>query len=188
MDPASVMAIETEKKYRVTAEEFEDLPRRIASAGGSFVRHDTEVNIIYPLEALSGRQGVVRIRRVGDTTLLTLKRRMPGASNVKRQVEYETAVADAGALSKILSALGLTAKLIYEKRRSVWTLGNAEVVLDVLPFGKFVEIEATESEIGRIEDLIGLGDNPGEPATYPQLTALHGREVDDRIEARFSET
>jgi predicted adenylyl cyclase CyaB len=127
----------------------------------------------------------LRLRRVGGRATLTYKRRIPGVSAIKQQREEETAVGDPEAMEAILEALGYTAAMVYEKRRQTWTLGKAEIVIDVLPFGLFMEIEGRINEIRAAERKLGLKGLRAEHATYPQLTAKHGKEFEGLIEARF---
>jgi adenylate cyclase class 2 len=75
--------------------------------------------------------------------------------------------------------------MVYEKRRQIWRLGKTEILIDVLPFGLFMEIEGRETEIRAIERKLGLKGLRNEPATYPQLTKKYGKLHDGLIEARF---
>jgi adenylate cyclase class 2 len=104
---------------------------------------------------------------------------------VKQQIEHETEVANREATIALIAELGLTPSVIYEKRRKTWALPNAEVVLDVLPFGLYMEIEGTVESIAETEHLLGIEDLPVEPRTYPNLTAELGSRVGSTIEARF---
>jgi adenylate cyclase class 2 len=125
------------------------------------------------------------LRRIGRNATLTYKRRIPSASAIKQQREEETDVADPEAMEAILEALGFTAALVYEKRRQTWRLGKTEIVIDVLPFGLFMEIEGRVNEIKAVERKLGLKGLKAEHATYPQLTEKHGKTYDGLIEARF---
>jgi adenylate cyclase class IV len=69
-------------------------------------------------------------------------------------------------LHLILCAIGFTPALVYEKRRATWDIAGAEVVVDELSFGLFVEIEAEEKAILEIEKAIGLHDAEAEMASY----------------------
>src|SRR2546421_179289 len=120
------MAIEVEKKYRLTDEEGESLRRRLEEIG-----------------------------------------------------------ADADALASILEALGYRPALVYEKRRAAWRVAGAEVVLDELPFGLFVEIEGEEEAILEAEKILKLETARAEHAPYPELTLRHGKKNGDVVEARF---
>ena len=180
------MAIEIEKKYRLTRERLEPLRRRLEEVGAEVVRpEEFEENTIYTGPGLDPRSRVLRLRRVRGRALFTFKERDPSTSAVKRQREEETEVSDADALASILEALGYSPALVYEKRRATWRLEDAEVVLDELPFGLFVEIEGEESSILAAEKLLNLEDAEPEHAPYPELTLRHGRERDGVCEARF---
>ncbi len=102
----------------------------------------------------------LRLRRVGARAILTFKQRLPTKSSIKHQREHETEVADAEAAHAILTALGFRPALVYEKRRTRFDLGRAEIVIDELPFGLFMEVEGTEKEIARVEALLGIEDLP----------------------------
>jgi adenylate cyclase class 2 len=106
-------------------------------------------------------------------------------SSIKQRREEETVVADPEAMEAILVALGFTPALVYEKRRQTWRLGKAEIVIDVLPFGLFMEIEGRVTDIRTAERKLGLKGLKAENATYPQLTVKHGKVYDGLIEARF---
>jgi len=128
---------------------------------------------------------VLRLRRVGGKAILTYKKRIPTSSPIKHQREEETGIADPEAMEAILVALGFTPAMVYEKRRQTWRLGKTEIVIDVLPFGLFMEIEGRVTEIRAAERKLGLKGLRAEHATYPQLTAKHGKVYDGLIEARF---
>ena len=84
---------------------------------------------------------MLRLRRVEGKATLTYKKALPTVSSIKQRREEETVVADPEAMEAILVALGFTPALVYEKRRQTWRLGKTEIVIDVLPFGLFMEIE-----------------------------------------------
>lgn len=180
------MGVEIEKKYRLPREREEELRRRLvgvtaAEQGGEVF----EENVIYDGPGLDPHRRVLRLRRAGGRAILTFKERYPSESAVKHQREEETEVGDAAALAAILEAIGYRRALVYEKRRTTWTVAGAEVVMDELPFGLFMEIEGAEEEIAEAERLLGLEDAEAEHAPYPELTARHGRETDGVFEARF---
>ena len=177
--------IEIEKKYRLTVEQRERVLERLRQAGAEDRGEEFEENTIYGGGQLKRGTSVLRLRRVGSRALLTYKERFPNASAVKHQREEETAIDDAAAMALILDALGFKPLLVYEKRRRTWSLGPAEVVLDELSFGSFMEIEGSEQEIDAAEQALGIQDLPAEHETYPQLTERLGERVGEVIEARF---
>ena len=177
--------IEVEKKFRLTKRQRDAVLRRLPEIGASLQREEFEENTLYSGEGLNSGSCVLRLRRVGRNATLTYKKRIPSASSIKQQREEETAVADPEAMEAILEALGYTRALVYEKRRQTWVLGKTEIVIDVLPFGLFMEIEGRINEIKTVERKLGLKGLRAENATYPQLTEKHGKLYDGLIEARF---
>ena len=180
------MGVEIEKKYRLPREREEELRRRLVRVAAAERGHEVfEENTIYDGPGLDPHRRVLRLRRAGARAILTFKERYHSESAIKHQREEETEVSDAAALAAILEAIGYRRALVYEKRRSTWTVAGAEVVIDELPFGLFMEIEGTEEEIVEAERLLGLQDAEAEHAPYPELTARHGKKTDGVVEARF---
>ncbi|HJP90803.1 MAG TPA: class IV adenylate cyclase [Pyrinomonadaceae bacterium] len=177
--------IEVEKKFRLTKRQRDAVLKRLPDLGATLQHEEFEENTLYAGEALNSGTCVLRLRRVGGKATLTYKKRLPGASAIKQQREEETVIADPEAMEAILEALGFTPALVYEKRRQTWRLGNTEIVIDVLPFGLFMEIEGRINQIKAVERKLGLKGLRAEHATYPQLTQKHGKLYDGLIEARF---
>jgi adenylate cyclase class 2 len=180
------MGTEIEKKYRVTAAQARALRTRLETAAAAVRGLEFEVNTLYAGHGLDPQVCVLRLRSVGGRTVLTYKERQISTAAIKHQREDETEVADAAALMTILEALGYNPALIYEKRRATWQLAGAEVVLDELPFGWFVEIEGSEDAIMAAEGQLDLGSAEVEHATYPELTARFGTMRGAVVEARFA--
>lgn len=179
------MPIEIEKKYRLTKTARRLIEKKLRQLELRPGEVEFEENTIYRGGRLDLRGCALRLRRVNGRAILTFKQRFPGKSPIKRQKEEETAVADADAAHAIVTALGFRPGLVYEKRRVRWRVGRAKLVLDELPFGLFMEIEASEREIKRVEKLIGAENLPAVMETYPGLTVRLGRERKGVIEARF---
>ncbi|MBA3438716.1 MAG: class IV adenylate cyclase [Pyrinomonadaceae bacterium] len=161
---------------------------RLVEIGAVRRGEDFEENTLYAGGTLDPQSSVLRLRRVADGAVLTYKEVLTltsSVSTVKRRREDETRVEDADALAAILEALGFTPALVYEKRRATWEVADAEVVVDELPFGLFLEIEGEESEILEVERLLDLSAAEVEMATYPELTVRFGSKRDGMIEARF---
>lgn len=181
------MAIEIEKKYRLTSKQREEVLLRLPAIGAKRVGEEFEVNVLYWGEALDMERSVLRLRRVGSRGILTYKEKFPSDSDIKQQQEDETRVENPDAMESILDAMGFVPSLVYEKRRETWRLGKAEIVVDELPFGLFMEIEGEESEIRDIESKLAIKRLKAETATYPQLTRKHGTDYGGVIESRFPE-
>jgi adenylate cyclase class 2 len=177
--------IEVEKKFRLTKRQRDAVLKRLSAVGAEFESEDYEENTLFNGAALEVGTCVLRLRRVDGKATLTYKKALPGISSIKQRREEETAVGDPEAMEAILVALGFTPALVYEKRRQTWRLGNTEIVIDVLPFGLFMEIEGRVSDIRTVERKLGMKGLKAESATYPQLTLKHGKVYDGLIEARF---
>ena len=179
------MPIEIEKKYRLTKSRRRAIEKRLRELGASSRPVEFEENTLYRGGRIDVGGCALRLRRVGARAILTFKQRIPTSSPIKHQREEETAVSDADAAHAILTALGFRPALVYEKRRARWKLGSAEIVIDELPFGLFMEIEAAEKEIPRVEARLGIKDLPAVMETYPTLTAKLGKDRKAIVEARF---
>lgn len=179
------MSIEIEKKYRLTLERREQLLQRLQQISATAVGEEFEENTLYAGGNLDPRRRILRLRRIGDAAILTYKERFNSTSAIKHQREDETRVDNAEALAAILDALGFRPALVYEKRRATWRVADAEVVVDELPFGLFLEIEGEEGAITHAESLLELADVEAEMATYPELTQRLGEKQGSVIEARF---
>jgi adenylate cyclase, class 2 len=179
------MPIEIEKKYKLTQKQRRAIEQRMRDLSLVPGRIEHEENTIFRGGALDKPGCALRLRRVNGRAILTFKQRRPGRSPIKHQEEQEVTVADADAMARILGKLNLRPGLVYEKHRTRWQVGNAKVVMDELPFGLFMEIEAPVREIKRVEKIIGAADLPAVMETYPTLTRLLGKENRGVIEARF---
>lgn len=179
------MAIETEKKYRLSEEQFNQIAAELKEIGAEYTGEDFEENLIFGGGILGEQNAILRIRKTQDKTILTYKKRIQNDFAVKQQIEHETEVADFEAIEKIVESLGLVKSLAYEKRRRTWKFKETEIVLDELPFGFFMEIEGSITAIAETEMLIGAENFETEHETYPRLTAQFGKQNENTIEARF---
>lgn len=180
------MPVEIEKKYRLTKKQraaLLDRLRRLQASPGDL---EFEENTLYRGGRLDLGGCALRLRRVNGRTVLTFKQRFPSKSAIKHQREEETEVANGDVLAAILRSLEFRPAVVYEKRRTRWQLGKAEIAMDELPFGLFMEIEGSETEIGKVENLLEAGSLPAVMETYPTLTAQLGQKRGGVIEARFA--
>src|SRR5256714_15428457 len=181
------MPIEIEKKYRLTKKNRRALEKQMRELGCESKPIEFEENTIYGGGRLNFGGCALRLRRINgnERAYLTFKRRIPGKSPIKHQEEHEVTVADPDGMDWILNSLEFTPGLIYEKRRTRWKVGAAKVVIDELPFGLFMEIEASVKEIKRVEKIINAEKIPAVMETYPSLTRQFGVARRGVIEARF---
>jgi len=179
------MAIETEKKYHLAAKRLEEITQRLVDLGATFEKEVFEVNYQHRGGEMDERGATLRLRKIGDFTVLTYKEKVKGDNGAKRKIEYETSVSDVDAAENIIERLGYHLTAVYEKRRKYWRFGEVEVVLDELPFGLFMEIEGTEESINKAAKNLGLKDIEHEPRGYPRLTIKYGKMNGTVAEAKF---
>lgn len=101
--------------------------------------------------------------------ILTLKTAANEQQGCKIREESEVCVDDAPTMESILSGLGYEITARYEKVREVWQLHGAELALDILPFGNFIEVEGTVEDIEAAARLVGLDSAPQTTASYHRL-------------------
>ncbi len=180
------MAIEIEKKYRLNAEQREQIFINLKEIGAKFVGEDFEENTLYRGGILDEKHAVLRVRKIDDKTILTYKEPVPNSLAFKQQIEYETSVENAEEIEKIIENLGFTKALVYEKRRKIWHFRSVEVVLDELPFGIYMEIEGSITAIAEAEMFLDGENLQEEYQTYPRLPERFGVQKEHLIESRFS--
>ena len=182
------MAIEIEKKYRLDKKRHDEIVSNLYKLGAVFTKEVFEENYLHRGALLDERGAVLRLRKIGDYTLLTYKEKLRNDSDIKHKIEYETVVADVDAMENIIGCLGYRLSVIYEKRRKIWHFNDVEVMIDELPFGLYMEIEGTIEAIARAEKLLEILDLTPETRGYPRLTVKYGKMKGDIAEARFERT
>jgi len=144
-----------------------DALRRRLSLLGAEMTHAQVLERNWRLDDDQGRlsqQGLVLRLRLDDAARLTFKA-PSDVPEVRQEIEFE--VSDPEAARALLGGLGYQPVWAYEKRRTVYQLASAEVMLDELPFGTFVEIEAPSLEAVRdVARRLGLGWDRRLPASY----------------------
>jgi adenylate cyclase, class 2 len=137
-----------------------------------------EWNVIFdtPEGGLAKHGQLLRIRREtssgkkkGEKPRVLLTFKAPSAAGLedahghKVRDEFETEVADEGALQKIFTGLGLSGWFAYEKYRTTMKLpGSAKwakgllIELDETPLGTFVELEGPAEAIDRAARELGF--------------------------------
>ncbi|MEQ1762656.1 MAG: class IV adenylate cyclase [Pyrinomonadaceae bacterium] len=180
------MSIEIEKKYRLEPADRGAVIAALNEVGAEFIGREFEENTIYSNANLRQTGAIVRIRKTEKRSLLTFKRRIENAFDVKQQIEHETEISDPEAVEAIIAELGLQPVIVYEKYRDTWKFRSVELVLDEVPFGDYMEIEGSITAIKEAEILLGIDDLETEHETYPRLTGRLGTRSGDLVEARFA--
>lgn len=68
--------IETEKKYRLTKEQYEQIIEILTELSAEFEGEDFEENTLYGGGILNEQRAVLRVRKIEGKTILTYKRRI----------------------------------------------------------------------------------------------------------------
>jgi adenylate cyclase, class 2 len=179
------MAIEIEKKYRITLNQLSEILDSLKGFGAVFIGEDFEENILYQGGILDTKPCVFRLRKLGKKATLTYKEPIQSEFAVKQRLEYETEISDAESMEKIIDGLGLKPVLVYEKRRKTWHFRSVEIVLDELPFGLFMEIEGLITSIAEAEIILEIEHLVTEHESYSSLTMKYGIKVKEVFESRF---
>lgn len=169
--PRDASNIETEIKLRVGSPDA----ARTMLAQHRFTESRPRVfesNALYdtPGQTLRGRGELLRIRRSGDTRILTFK---SGdiAGRHKRREELETTVADAAVIEAVLQRLGLRLTFRYDKYRTEYQRDSEPgvVTLDETPIGTFLELEGDGGWIDRTAKELGFKESDYILASYGAL-------------------
>jgi adenylate cyclase class 2 len=106
--------------------------------------------------SLIEKRSLLRLRRDTKTTL-TFKSEPPFKNDqFKILKELEVEVSDFATMKHILESLGFREEQVYEKWRETFRLNSANLCLDTMPYGDFLEIEGQKEDIKELAYRIGL--------------------------------
>ena len=169
---------EVEAKIALEPGEIDMLRGRLDAAGATRTGIDEEENLLF--DSNNGRlrksgQGL-RLRSFAgrDAAVLTYKGKVERESLYKSREEIEVSLNDLPGMREILERLGFRATTRYAKRRERWWLDGAEIALDRLAFGDYIEVEGTESAISATLARLGLSDKPHIATGYAELARRAG--------------
>ena len=161
---------ETEIKFHV--KDLKEMQARLGQLGALCIQtrvHETNLRFDLPDGSLSAAGRVLRLR-LDDAARLTYKGPSQAINGTRRRVEIEFTVGDHDSARQFLEALGYVASSTYEKFRTTYELPAAHVMLDELPYGGFVEIEADSVEvIHATADRLGLDWEAAVPLSYLEI-------------------
>lgn len=182
---------EIEVKYHII--DAAVMQQRLISAGASSSGRIFEKNIRFEdaADSLIKKKSLLRLRQDSKTTLTFKQASASGDSQFKIYREIETEVGDFDATRRILESLGYFPRQIYEKYRETFTLKNAALCLDTMPYGNFLEIEGDKTSIRELTDQLGLNWTRRILATYLELFEYIRKEAlltfDDLTFANFKD-
>ena len=129
----------------------------------------------FPDGSLLAKGQALRVRRARGAAWLTLKKPAPGEERLKHRHEYESAVADAEAIERVLFALGMVETFRYEKYRQVYVVGELVACLDETPIGCYIELEGSAESVTAQVERLGLSMEDAVVLSYPELYQDHRR-------------
>ena len=170
---------EIEIKFRVP--DLAPLNTRLQNLGLKQITPRThEMNTLYDLPGrpLRAKGDLLRLRKYGDTWLLTHKAKSKNEDAPhKIRVETETRVEDGEKMQAILIALQFQPVFRYEKFRAEWSGEKGHVVIDETPIGTFAEIEGPPEWIDKIARSLGVSPADYITETYAALFFAWKRET-----------
>jgi adenylate cyclase, class 2 len=156
MNNAMDQHLEIEVKFFI--DDVKTILNKITALGGKSKGRVFETNIRYEDDmcTLKARRSLLRLRK-DHQVRLTVKQD-PDRQNREFKIlrELEVGVSDFETMDKILAALGFHQEQVYEKWRETILFNDVMLCLDTLPFGNFLEIEGSQSEIRAAADALGL--------------------------------
>ena len=168
----------TETEVKVFVTDLQVIAKRLEAAGATLEKPRVyEHNVRYEdaEQTLADQDIVVRLRRDARVRL-TYKAPHPdpdaGEGGVRKRFEAEVTVDDFDAMDVILQRLGYFPHVVYEKYRTTYHLGEAEVVLDEMPFGNFIEVEGTAPVINKTLELLELAEERRITVSYMVLFSV----------------
>lgn len=148
-----------EKEVKFYLHDLEGMAARLEATGADLVRPrilERNLRLDRADGTLSGERRVLRLRQ-DDKVRVTYKGDTHTENGVLVRTEIEFTADNLEVTRKLFEALGYQVVVIYEKYRRVYRLGDVEVVLDEMPFGDFMEIEASNSVlIEGVAQMLGL--------------------------------
>jgi len=146
----------------------------VRGLGGTSRGRAFETNLILDNgeRALSRNHALLRLRQA-EKTWLTFKNPPDSPDTTfKIRREREVEVSDFATTRQILKKLGFRTVRIYEKWRETFEFGQAQLCLDTLPFGDFLEIEGAREEILNLTERLGFDWAQRSVLNYHELFEL----------------
>jgi adenylate cyclase, class 2 len=150
-----------------------------------FTPRTHEMNVLFDLPGrpLRSRGELLRLRKYGDSWVLTHKAKSREAGGPhKTRVETETRVENGEKMEAILRALHFDPCFRYEKFRAEWKDEHGHVVIDETPIGNFAEIEGPAEWIDSIASRLGVARSDYITETYAGLFFSWRRETSSPAE------
>ncbi len=174
-----------EREIKFYIEDLKKIAERLRLCGAELTRSrilETNLRLDTKNHELAQQGKLLRIR-TDDKVSVTYKANAQVEGGVIARTEIEFEADDARMTQKLFEALGYRVVVTYEKYRSRYRLGDVVVVLDELPFGDFVEIEAPNNTlIEGVSMMLGLDFSKGMAINYLGLFEIFKSHRDVEID------
>lgn len=137
---------------------IKELKRKQAVLVGAYKEKTIRYDDKY--ESLEKRGKFIRVRS-GLKNIISIKEKIEDDDEQKvfKRNEIEVEIGDIKKMQYILENIGLKETYTMEKYRLKWQYDDAEINLDELPFGLFLEIHGEEGKIEKVSNELGLNKN-----------------------------
>lgn len=158
-----------EREVKFYIRNLSALAERLSVTGADLTRErmlERNFRLDTPDHQLQAAGRVLRLRQ-DDRVRVTYKDGSHQDNGVVVRTEIEFTADNLEVTRKFFEVLGYPVSVIYEKYRQVYHLGAVEVVLDELPYGNFIEIEASSNTlIEGVVQMLGLKWETGIKTNY----------------------
>jgi len=158
-----------EREIKLYVQNLPALAEKLRICGADIVNErvlERNLRLDTPKHSLEGQGRLLRLRK-DNRARVTYKDNAQFEGGVVTRTELEIEVDDHEMALRLFEALGFGVVARYEKYRSEYRLGDVLVMLDELPFGDFVEVEAASPVLieGMLQ-MLGLDGSKGIPTNY----------------------
>lgn len=164
------MAKEIEVKFKIETPCL--IEKDLKKLGAKKIRQTFEKDTYYAFPSLKKTQLTIRLRKMGNKGLFTLKYPVSKEKSKRYKIlnELETTVKDVVTFGVMLKKIGFKPVFLKEKFRKTYTLRHALITIDKLPhIGFYIEIEGAKNSIKEISRLLKLDQKRSEVLTYADI-------------------
>lgn len=175
-----------EIEVKIKIENIDEIREKILSIGAKFIGKEKQVDEYFDFEddKLRREDKAIRIR---NKKILAYKTNSLKEDGMKKVDETEFELQDYEGFITLLHGMGLKKSFLKEKERESFEIEKTKIEIDILPFGKFVEIEGNEENINKISEQLGFDKNQFIPNSYKTLYEKYCEEknIENKKEIKF---
>lgn len=169
-----------EREIKLYIQNLEALADRLRLSGGELIQPrvlEKNFRLDTAEQTLQQSGRLLRLREDYHVRV-TFKENARNEGGIISRTEIEFTADNLEAVQKLFESLGYQVVVGYEKYRRTYQLGDVKVMLDELPFGDFVEIEAANNIlIEGMTQMLGLNMSRAINTNYLGLWAIAKRNI-----------